>query len=154
MYLIDMFRASKYMYFIYMIWSDPMNGIEGIDEEGLARLVTRFYGKVRQDPLIGPVFNDAIDDWPEHLEKLAAFWSSLMLTTGRYKGMPMAAHLKHRSRLTPALFERWLGLWRETTTEEMPAQAAAALQAKANRIAESFKLALMLKLDPAPGHAA
>ncbi len=31
----------------------------------------------------------------------------------------------------------------------MPPQAAAAMQAKANRIAESFKLALMLKLDPA-----
>lgn len=154
MYFIDMFSLQQYMYFRYMIWSRLMGSIESIDEEGLARLVARFYAKVRADALIGPVFNDAIDDWPEHLEKLAAFWSSLMLTTGRYKGTPMAAHLKHRARLTPAMFERWLGLWRETTAEEMPPQAAAALQAKANRIAESFKLALMLKLDPTPGHAA
>lgn len=77
-----------------------------------------------------------------------------MLTTGRYKGTPMAAHLKHRARLTPAMFERWLGLWRETTAEEMPPRAAAAMQVKANRIAESFKLALMLKLDPPPVPAA
>lgn len=154
MYFVDMFSLQQYMHSRYMIWSRQMDSIEGIDEEGLARLVGRFYAKVRADRLIGPVFNDAIDDWPEHLEKLAAFWSSLMLTTGRYKGTPMAAHLKHRDRLTPAMFERWLALWRETTVEEMPPQAAAAMQAKANRIAESFKLALMLKLDPAPVPAA
>jgi len=127
-----------------------MNDIEGVDEEGLGRLVTRFYARVRGDELIGPLFNDAIDDWPEHLEKLTAFWSSLMLTSGRYKGTPMAAHLRHRARITPAMFERWLALWRETTDAEMPPRVAAMLQAKAARIAESFKLALALKLDPAP----
>lgn len=116
--------------------------IEGVDEEGLARLVNRFYAAVRADALIGPVFNDAIDDWPEHLEKLAAFWSSLMLTSGRYKGMPMAAHLKHRARITPQMFDRWLALWREATEAEMPPAVAHSMQAKAARIAESFKLAL------------
>ena len=116
--------------------------IEGVDEEGLARLVNRFYAAVRADALIGPVFNDAIDDWPEHLEKLAAFWSSLMLTSGRYKGMPMAAHLKHRARITPQMFDRWLALWCETTEAEMPPAVASSMQAKAARIAESFKLAL------------
>ena len=116
--------------------------IEGVDEEGLARLVNRFYAAVRADALIGPVFNDAIDDWPEHLEKLAAFWSSLMLTSGRYKGMPMAAHLKHRARITPQMFDRWLALWCETTEAEMPPAVANSMQAKAARIAESFKLAL------------
>ncbi|MBP6770751.1 MAG: group III truncated hemoglobin [Reyranella sp.] len=116
--------------------------IEGVDEEGLARLVNRFYAAVRADAMIGPLFNDAIDDWPHHLEKLAAFWSSLMLSSGRYKGMPMAAHLKHRARITPAMFDRWLVLWREATEAEMPPAAAQSMQAKAARIAESFKLAL------------
>ena len=116
--------------------------IEGVDEAGLARLVDRFYAAVRADDLIGPVFNDAIGDWPDHLEKLAAFWSSLMLTSGRYKGMPMAAHLKHRARITPQMFDRWLALWREATEAEMPPAVAVSMQAKANRIAESFKLAL------------
>ena len=116
--------------------------LEGVDEAGLARLVDRFYAAVRADDLIGPVFNDAIGDWPDHLEKLAAFWSSLMLTSGRYKGMPMAAHLKHRARITPQMFDRWLALWREATEAEMPPAVAASMQAKAARIAESFKLAL------------
>jgi len=116
--------------------------IDGVDEESLARLVDRFYAAVRADALIGPVFNDAIDDWPLHLEKLAAFWSSLMLTSARYKGSPMAAHLKHRARITPPMFDRWLVLWREATEAEMPPAAARSMQAKAARIAESFKLAL------------
>ncbi len=124
--------------------------IEGVDEAGLARLVDRFYAAVRADDLIGPVFNEAIGDWPDHLEKLTAFWSSLMLTSGRYKGTPMAAHLRHRARITPPMFDRWLALWREATEAEMPPSAALSLQAKAARIAESFKLALSLKLEVGP----
>ena len=123
-----------------------MDRIEEVNEEGLARLVARFYATVRTDPLIGPLFNDAIDDWPEHLEKLTAFWSSLMLTSGRYKGAPMAAHLKHRSRITPEMFDRWLALWRTAIEAEMPPGIAAAMQAKAERIAQNFKFALKLDL--------
>jgi hemoglobin len=122
-----------------------MDRIEEVDEQDLARLVARFYATVRTDALIGPVFNDAIDDWPEHLEKLTAFWSSLMLTSGRYKGAPMAAHLKHRSRITPAMFERWLALWREATEAEVPPGVAALMQVKADRIAQNFKFALRLE---------
>ena len=123
-----------------------MDRIEEVDEQDLARLVARFYAAVRTDALIGPVFNDAIDDWPEHIEKLTAFWSSLMLTSGRYKGAPMAAHLKHRARLTPAMFERWLALWREATRAVMPPAIAASMQAKAERIAQNFRFALKLDL--------
>ena len=88
---------------------DGLDGeIDGVDEAGLARLVDRFYAAVRADDMIGPLFNDAIHDWPDHLGRLTAFWSSLMLGSGRYKGMPMAAHLKHRDRITPQMFDRWL----------------------------------------------
>src|SRR5918911_279940 len=86
-----------------------------ITEDSIGVLVDSFYAKVRQDPTIGPVFNDAVHDWDAHLETLRAFWSSVMLTTGRYKGNPMAAHLKHPIR--PEFFDRWLALWRETAAE-------------------------------------
>ena len=125
---------------------------ETIDEPALKRLVETFYERVRTDDLIGPVFNDAIDDWPDHLEKLQAFWSSVMLTSGRYKGQPVPAHVKHRESITPALFERWLALWGKTARELMAAEAAAALEAKAARIAESLQLAMFFRLDPQPAH--
>jgi truncated hemoglobin YjbI len=104
-----------------------------LTEKRLAALVERFYGRVRQDKLIGPVFNGAIGDWPQHLQKLAHFWSSVMLATGRYKGNPVAEHLKHIDQITPEMFERWLTLWRETTVEFLPPEAASQLQAKADR---------------------
>ena len=43
-----------------------------IHDEDLQRLVDRFYARVREDELIGPIFNSAIGDWPEHLRKLGA----------------------------------------------------------------------------------
>lgn len=111
-----------------------------ITEEDIARLVPRFYARVRRDAVLGPIFDNAIDDWPHHLGKLQAFWSSVMLTSGRYKGQPMVAHLKHASHMTRENFDRWLTLWTEVTEEELGPQAAAAFQEKAGRIAESLQL--------------
>jgi len=71
-----------------------------------------------------------------------------MLTSGRYKGQPVPAHMRHMPAITPTLFERWLGLWRETTAELMAPDAAAALQEKAGRIAESLQLAMFFRLPP------
>ena len=66
-----------------------------IDEERAAAIGRPLLRARPRRPLIGPVFNDAIADWPEHLEKLQAFWSSVMLTSGRYKGRPLPAHIRH-----------------------------------------------------------
>lgn len=118
-----------------------------LDEPGLAQLVDAFYAAVRADELIGPLFNDAIADWPHHLGKLASFWSSVMLSTGSYKGQPMPAHIKHKARISPDMFERWLAIWRDTTNRLMAPEDARALQEKAARIAESLSLALFFRLD-------
>ena len=118
-----------------------------MEEDDLQRLVDRFYAKVREDAFIGPLFNRAVASWPEHLHKLGAFWSSVMRTSGRYKGSPMAAHLNHAAAMEPAMFDRWLELWRETAREELVPDHAEAIVAKAERIAESLKLALWFRLD-------
>jgi hemoglobin len=115
---------------------------EAITEERLRALVPLFYARVRRDPLLGPVFNGAIHDWGEHLDRLIDFWSSVMLTSGRYKGRPLPAHIKHGDAITPEAFDRWLALWRETTAEVMPQAAAEAMQEKAGRIAESLSLGI------------
>lgn len=116
-----------------------------IPEEALPPLLERFYERVRRDPELGPVFAEAIGNWPEHLQKLAAFWSSVMMTTGRYKGNPVAAHLRHAGKLTSVMFERWLALWASTTDEMLAPDQAAAMQAKAARIGESLRLSLRLE---------
>lgn len=114
-----------------------------VTEPAIVALVDRFYAKARRDPLIGPVFNRAVEDWDEHLRKLYDFWSSVMLTTGRYKGNPMAAHLKLP--IQPQFFERWLALWQETAGEVFAPEPAAVFREKAGRIADSLKLALFYR---------
>ena len=118
-----------------------------ITEEALDRQVGRFYASVRRDPLLGPVFDGAIEDWPHHLELLQAFWSSVMLTSGRYKGRPLPAHVKHAPAMTPERFERWLALWRETANALFEPAPAAALVEKAERIAESLQLGIGFARD-------
>lgn len=113
-----------------------------IDEAALPPLLDRFYGRVRADAELGPVFDGIVQDWSEHLGRLAAFWSSVMLTTGRYKGNPVVKHLVHGKRMTPAMFDRWIALWDETTSEMLSPAAAAAMQAKARRISESLQAAI------------
>lgn len=117
-------------------------------ENQLAVLVNRFYAKVLEDEVLGPVFSGAIADWPEHLAKMTAFWSSVMLTSGRYKGNPMMAHLKHVAVIQPAMFARWLELWRETAREALDENSAVGVIAKAERIAESLQIGMFFRLQP------
>ncbi|MBC6980320.1 group III truncated hemoglobin [Caulobacter sp. 17J80-11] len=114
-----------------------------ITDEALAVQVERFYDKVRRDPLIGPVFETAIDDWPEHLVKLTDFWSSVTLATGRYRGRPMPAHMKLP--LEPRMFDRWLFLWGETADELFAPAQARVLREKAARIGQSLSLAMFFR---------
>lgn len=116
-----------------------------IDEAALRPLIEHFYQRVRADALLGPVFAAAVHDWDDHHARLADFWSSVMLTTGRYKGNPVALHLIHADSMTPERFARWLTLWRQTTDERLDPAAAAAMQAKAARIAESLQLAVQYR---------
>jgi hemoglobin len=64
----------------------------GIDEAMIATIIRAFYARVRQDPLLAPIFESRISDWEPHLDNMFAFWSSLTLQTGRYHGQPMAKH--------------------------------------------------------------
>ncbi|ONF97055.1 group III truncated hemoglobin [Sphingomonas jeddahensis] len=111
-----------------------------ITEADIIKLVPAFYARVRQDAVLGPIFDGAVEDWPHHLEKLQAFWSSVMLTSGRYKGQPMVAHVRHERHMTSENFGRWLDLWKQTSEEILSPELAASVQDKAARIAESLQL--------------
>jgi hemoglobin len=125
-----------------------------VTEQQLAALVDGFYAKVRDDAVLGPVFSDAIADWPHHLGKMVDFWSSVMLTSGRYKGNPMMMHLKHKARIEPAMFGRWLELWTQTARDLLDEHAAAAVVGKAERIAESLQLGMFFKIETSGAAAA
>ena len=131
-----------------------MHPDKDLDDAALTALVEHFYARVRRDARLGPLFNTAIADWQEHLRKLTAFWSSVMLTTGRYKGQPLPAHLRHQAQISPDMFIRWLALWEESAAQCLPPHHAAGVIAKAHRIASSLRMALFPSLPPRFGDAA
>ena len=119
----------------------------GITEPMIERLVRDFYARVRADDRLGPIFLDALgDDWEEHLHTMMDFWSSLMLTTGRYSGRPLQKHLALRPVVDPSDFEIWLRLFRQTAHEVAGAAGAAAFIDKAERVARSFRMAMFDEL--------
>lgn len=116
----------------------------GVTETMIRELVHAFYDRVRADPLLGPVFNTVVEDWDVHLEKLCAFWSSVTLMTGRYKGTPMQAHAVLPD-VSAAHFERWLELF-SATAEDICTPAAARLFAdRAGRIADSLQMGMAIQ---------
>lgn len=46
----------------------------GVDAAYIDHLVETFYGKIRDDELLGPIFNQRIADWPAHLARMKGFW--------------------------------------------------------------------------------
>ena len=121
-----------------------------VTEESICLLVDRFYARVRRDATLGPVFATAIADdaWPVHLEKMYAFWSSVMLTSGRYKGDPVGTH-RRVDGVEPAMFGAWLDLFEATAAELFVPAIAERFARKARTIAESLKLALFFRADRA-----
>jgi len=116
-----------------------------IDEALIEKLVRTFYEKIRADEDLGPIFAGVITgDWEPHLQKMFAFWSSLTMLTGRYKGQPMVAHMKLKM-VQPQHFDKWLSLFRETANDICPPPTAAIFIDKAERVAESLKLGLFFK---------
>ena len=116
-----------------------------IADTDISRLVDTFYGRIRQDPELGPIFDAAIGErWDAHLATMKDFWSSVVNTTGRYKGQPVPAHA--RLPIGKTHFGRWLALWQEVTGEVLAPEAAALFRDKAARIGESLQLALFYRL--------
>ncbi|WP_051332435.1 group III truncated hemoglobin [Cucumibacter marinus] len=123
-----------------------------LDEALIDRLVRRFYARVREDADLGPIFARAIgDDWEPHLLTMVDFWSSITLSTGRYKGRPMPAHFKHRDVIRPEHFAIWLRLFETTAHEVCPPDVAEGFVEKAQRIARSLMAGLFY--DPAQDRA-
>jgi hemoglobin len=120
----------------------------GVTEEMIHAVVHGFYGRIRQDPALGPIFKRAIaeDAWPAHLQKMCDFWSSVMLMSGRFHGAPMPAHLRLKGQdgegLNGRHFARWLHLFSETVAELCPPEAQALFEQKSQMIAQSLQLGI------------
>src|SRR6185312_12366040 len=61
------------------------------DIDSIKLFVDEFYGKVRRDSLIGPVFLQVLPaDWQPHLDKMYAFWNAVLFGVAGFKGNPFS----------------------------------------------------------------
>ncbi|MBD8892943.1 group III truncated hemoglobin [Roseibium litorale] len=109
-----------------------------ITEEQISRLVSEFYGRIRLDARLGPIFEEKLAGrWPEHLAKMKTFWQSVLLKTGAYKGKPVPAHMKLNG-LQVSDYPDWLQIFRSVAIEVFGGEAGLAVIEVAERIAQSL----------------
>lgn len=149
--LVETWRLYK-IYLTYILSSPPpeknLNATDLCTEQEIKTLVHAFYAKVRRDEILGPIFNHHIDDWDHHLAKLTDFWSSVLLGTRRFNGTPMPKHVALPD-LNAELFQRWLMLFRETTSIQSNHAMGERAYALAQRIARSLWYGYQISHCPA-----
>lgn len=114
----------------------PTKDIEEIND--IKKMVNLFYGKVRKDDLIGPIFNDKIQNhWPEHLTKLYSFWQGILLGERTYTGFPFPPH--SQLPISKEHFDRWLSLFTETVDHLFIGEIANEAKNRAYKISDVFQ---------------
>lgn len=110
--------------------------------EDIALLVDQFYKKVRANTILGPVFNQAITNWDEHLDHLTTFWESSLFMgkplKKKYKGNPLDVHVKvdqeNNNSITEHHFGIWLNLWFETIEQFFSGENAELAKRRARKM--------------------
>ncbi|MBT3327917.1 MAG: group III truncated hemoglobin [Gemmatimonadales bacterium] len=94
--------------------------VDDAAEERIRTLVHTFYARIREDDVLGPIFNGHIgDEWEPHLQKMCDFWSSILYATGRFNGNPIRAHAQLPD-IRSQHFDRWIEMFTEVAYETMP----------------------------------
>ncbi|MFD2367102.1 group III truncated hemoglobin [Pseudoduganella sp. GCM10020061] len=118
-----------------------------LDRSSLSRLVHEFYGDVRADPVLGPVFDNAIGDhWDAHFERLTDFWCTVMLGTREFQGNVFGTHMQIRG-VEPEHFRRWLDIFGATVARLFAPDVADEFMLVARRIAGSLQYGYFGKIE-------
>ena len=118
-----------------------------LDRPSLTRLVHEFYGEVRADPVLGPVFDNAIGDhWDAHFVRLADFWATVMLGTREFQGNVFGTHMQLKG-VEPEHFRRWLDIFAGTVERLFEPAVADEFLTVARRIAGSLQYGYFGKIE-------
>lgn len=115
-----------------------------VGEKEIRQMVDRFYERIRSDELLGPVFNNQIEDWSKHLPTMYSFWKTILLGKNEYYGNPFAKHMNLE--VQKEHFDRWLELFVCTVDQLFAGPKAEQAKAAAKSIAHSFQV--RMRIDP------
>ncbi len=104
-------------------------------EAEIVEVVHTFYAKVQDDELLAPVFASRLEaeDWEAHLPKMVDFWSSILRSSGRYRGQPLMVHGRLGA-LPQPLWDRWQVLFAQSAHERCPPFVADLFVSRARQI--------------------
>lgn len=123
----------------------PDGPVSTLSRAAVVRLVHTFYRRVQDHPDLGPVFARQIaGDWQPHLDKMVDFWCTMLLQEQSYTGRPLPVHMTLPD-LRDVHFDQWLALFHSTTREVFSPDLAAQFDLRAQRMADSFRLALAVQ---------
>lgn len=102
-------------------------------------LVNTFYGRVQEDSLIGPIFNEKLEGrWPEHLAKMYSFWQTILLEEYTYQGRPFPPHAQLP--VSAEHFQRWLMLFDKTVNDLFEGPVADEAKSRGRNMAALFQI--------------
>lgn len=119
-------------------------------QEDIQLLVNNFYDKVKQDDVIGFIFNTIIgSDWSYHLPVMYSFWGTVLLNEEGYKGNVMGKHLALDKQipLEQAHYDRWIQLWEETVDSLFTGNVANTAKEKARLMIQLIAVKVNLARD-------
>jgi len=111
---------------------------EILNLDDIKKLVDTFYERIQADKLLGPIFNERIQDrWPIHLEKMYKFWQTVLLQEHTYFGSPFPPHMQLP--IDSTHFAAWLALFNKTVDELFTGEKAEEAKWRAAKMAELFE---------------
>lgn len=110
-----------------------------VNRDDIADVVALFYGRVRNHPVLGPVFATYVTDWPGHEDKIVRFWANAILSEGAYAGNPMQIHMR-ASDVQPEHFGCWLALFDQVLRERLPSPQRDQWSALVHRIGRGLSM--------------
>lgn len=101
--------------------------------------VNAFYDEVRNDNVIGPIFNDKIPNerWPMHLERMYSFWNTVLFGEADYRGNPFSKH--SQLPIADEHFDRWLVLLESTLDKNFKGAKTEEVKERANKMSLMFR---------------
>ena len=124
---------------------NPDGPVSALTRTAVERLVHTFYQRIQDHPDLGPIFAKQIKgDWQPHLDKMVDFWCTMLLQEQSYTGRPLPVHMALPD-LQDVHFDQWLALFQSTTREVFSPDLAAQFDLRAQRMADSFRLALAVQ---------
>jgi hemoglobin len=107
------------------------------DIEDIKLLVDTFYTRIRENELLGPIFNEHIQDrWTTHLNTMYSFWNTVLFSEQGYSGSPFPKHAKLP--INKEHFDEWITIFKNVVNTLFKGEKAEEAIWRAERMAEMF----------------